>query len=113
MFEAPNGQRTFICLLVGTPSEIVQQIEEGRVMTNDMKYLVLDDADTMFVEGGHSHDIDKIVNQLETHSLKSEHLELQIVLITSALTKVLGEQYTQQFEQDHAANVVAVLLEMD
>ncbi|GMH22628.1 hypothetical protein Nepgr_024471 [Nepenthes gracilis] len=101
-----------IGMLFGTPSEVLQQIEEGNMMANDVKYLVLDDADTMFA-CGLSPQIRKIISLFETNLSKTGLAEFQIVMITSAITKMIGEQYTEIFERDCAGKVAALLLEMD
>ncbi|MBA0694289.1 hypothetical protein Goari_004602 [Gossypium aridum] len=127
-----------IGMLVATPSETIQYIEEGSVVPDDIKYLdtlflndiqylanlvtakiskqVLDEMDAMF-DHGFGSEIHKILNQLKNQQLsKAKDLGLQTVLVTSTITKMLGKQLyplMEHLEQNNAGKVAATLLEMD
>ncbi|XP_052488105.1 DEAD-box ATP-dependent RNA helicase 39 isoform X1 [Gossypium raimondii] len=105
-----------IGMLVATPSETIQYIEEGSVVPDDIKYLVLDEMDAMF-DHGFGSEIHKILNQLKNQQLsKAKDLGLQTVLVTSTITKMLGKQLyplMEHLEQNNAGKVAAMLLEMD
>ncbi|TYJ30302.1 hypothetical protein E1A91_A06G121800v1 [Gossypium mustelinum] len=105
-----------IGMLVATPSETIQYIEEGSVVPDDIKYLVLDEMDAMF-DHGFGSEIHKILNQLKNQQLsKTKDLGLQTVLVTSTITKMLGKKLyplMEHLEQNNAGKVAAMLLEMD
>ncbi|KAK7277370.1 hypothetical protein RIF29_18521 [Crotalaria pallida] len=105
---------TSIGLIIGTPSEILQYIEEGSVVPADLRYLVLDDVDDM-LGSGLAPEIHKILGPLLDHESKSNVTRLQTVLTMSTVTEVLGEQspIVKNLERDHAGNVSAMSLEMD
>ncbi|XP_054817850.1 DEAD-box ATP-dependent RNA helicase 39-like isoform X2 [Prosopis cineraria] len=76
-----------IGLVIGSPSEILQYIEEGTVIPEEIRYLVIDDADIMFDSdlGGEIH---KIIRQLPDYTSNFATGGLQTVLVTSTLTEV-------------------------
>ncbi|KAE8701645.1 Dead box ATP-dependent RNA helicase, putative isoform 3 [Hibiscus syriacus] len=104
-----------IGMLVATPSETSQYIEEGSVVLEDIKLLVLDEMDAMF-DHGFGSEIHKILGQLKKCRSKSKDVGLQTVLVTSAITKMLGKELSlvmEHMEQNNAGKVAAMLLEMD
>ncbi|XVF29882.1 hypothetical protein REPUB_Repub16aG0008700 [Reevesia pubescens] len=104
-----------IGMLVATPSETIQYIEEGSVVPDDIKYLVLDEMDSIF-DHGFGSEINKILSQLKNHASKGKDFGLQTILVTSTITKMLGKQLyplMEQLEQNNAGKVAAMLLEMD
>ncbi|KAK8597354.1 hypothetical protein V6N13_001967 [Hibiscus sabdariffa] len=109
-----NLKNDSIGMLVATPSETIQYIEEGSVVLDDVKFLVLDEMDAMF-DHGFGSEIHKILDQLK--KLRSpKDFGLQTVLVTSAITKMLGKQLSplmEHMEQNNAGKVAAMLLEMD
>lgn len=113
---SPDNKRsnTSIGLIIGTPCEILQFIEEGSVVPAELRYLVLDDVDYM-LGNGLGPEIHKILRPLLDHESKSTVKRLQTVLAISTITEVLGEQspIVKNLERDHAGNVSAMSLEMD
>ncbi|KAK9271460.1 hypothetical protein L1049_027051 [Liquidambar formosana] len=104
-----------IDMVVGTPGIVLQQIEEGNMVYDDIKYLVLDEADTMF-DSGLGPEICKFLGPLKDRGLKSDDQGLQIVLVISKMTKMLCEQQfslVERLERDNAGKVAGILLEMD
>ncbi|XVE55092.1 hypothetical protein DITRI_Ditri03aG0133100 [Diplodiscus trichospermus] len=104
-----------IGMLVATPSETIQYIEEGSVVPDDIKYLVLDEMDTMFDHGFDSQ-IYKILSHIKNRASEAKDFGLQTVLVTSTITKTLGKQLPpvmEHLEQNNAGKVAAMLLEMD
>ncbi|XP_021902457.1 DEAD-box ATP-dependent RNA helicase 39-like isoform X1 [Carica papaya] len=103
LLNAPIG------MLIGTPSEILQHIEEGNVVCDDIKYLVLDEADAMLSHGFH-RETRKILNSLRDHG------RLQTVLVTSTTAEILRKEVSpvmERLEHNHAGKVSAILLEVD
>ncbi|OIW07813.1 hypothetical protein TanjilG_32005 [Lupinus angustifolius] len=105
---------TSIGLIIGTPNEILQYIEEGSVVPAELRYLVVDDVDYM-LGSGLGPEIHKILTPLLDPESKSNVKRLQTILATSTITEVLGEQspIVKDLEHDHAGNISALSLEMD
>ncbi|KAK7380562.1 hypothetical protein VNO78_33076 [Psophocarpus tetragonolobus] len=103
-----------IGLMIGTPCEILQYIEEGSVVPSEIKYLVLDEADFM-LGSGLGPQIHKILRPLQDHESKSSVKRLQTILTISTIAEVLGEQspIVKHLESDHEGNISAMSLEME
>ncbi|KAK6257782.1 hypothetical protein QUC31_001241 [Theobroma cacao] len=104
-----------IGMLVATPSETIKYIEERSVVPDDIKYLVLDEMDTMFGHGLGS-EIHKILSLIKNRTSKAKDFGLQTVLVTSTITKMLGNRLSplmEHLEQNNAGKVAAMMLEMD
>ncbi|XP_024039901.1 DEAD-box ATP-dependent RNA helicase 39 isoform X1 [Citrus clementina] len=127
-----------IGMLIATPSEVLQHIEDRNVSCDDIRYVVLDEADTLF-DRGFGPEISKILNPLKDSALKSNGQGFQTILVTAAIaevktcinslesfdmlthatknkSKMLGEQLSslmECLERDNAGKVTAMLLEMD
>ncbi|KAL2334979.1 hypothetical protein Fmac_016192 [Flemingia macrophylla] len=110
-----NGQsRASIGLMIGTPFEILQYIEEGSVVPAEIRYLVLDEVDCM-LGSGRDPEIHKILRPLQAQESKSSVKRLQTILAISTIAEVLGEQspVVKHLECDHAGNISAMSLEME
>ncbi|XP_027337747.1 DEAD-box ATP-dependent RNA helicase 39-like [Abrus precatorius] len=110
-----NGQSDpSIGLMIGTPCEILQYIEEGSIVPAEIQYLVLDDTDCM-LGSGLGPKIYKILRPLQDHESKSTVKRLQTILAISTIAEVLGEQspLVKHLEHDHAGNISAMSLEME
>ncbi|KAJ7973993.1 Dead box ATP-dependent RNA helicase [Quillaja saponaria] len=103
-----------IGLIIGTPSEIVQYMEEGSVVPDEMKYLVLEEADCMF-DTDLGPEIHKIIGPLKDQASNSSFRGFQSILVTSTITKILGEHSSlvKRLESNHAGQISAMLLEID
>ncbi|XP_031251506.1 DEAD-box ATP-dependent RNA helicase 39-like [Pistacia vera] len=104
-----------IGILVGTPREVLQYVEDGSILCNDVKYLVLDEADTLF-EHGFGPEISKILSPLKDCASKSSNQEFQTILVTSTISEMLGKQGSslmERLEHDVAGKVTAMLIEME
>nr|KYP62042.1 DEAD-box ATP-dependent RNA helicase 39 [Cajanus cajan] len=103
---SPNNGNASIGLLIGTPCEILQYIEEGSV--------VLDEVDCM-LGSGLDPEIHKILRPLQEHESKSSVKRLQTILAISTIAEVLGDQFpvVKHLECDHAGNISAMSLEME
>ncbi|CAI0395828.1 unnamed protein product [Linum tenue] len=108
----PEAAKGSIGLLVGTPEEVLQQIEDGTIVVDDIRYLVVDEADAMLEVSYYRDQISKIIHPLQ----KPDILRIQTVLASSPITKMLSEDYTslvKSIERENAGQVAAMLLEMD
>ncbi|ESW05016.1 hypothetical protein PHAVU_011G144600 [Phaseolus vulgaris] len=76
-----------IDMVVGTPGRVLQHIEEGNMVYGDIKYLVLDEADTMF-DRGFAPDMRKFLGPLNSRASKPDGLGFQTILVTATMTKV-------------------------
>ncbi|EEF35254.1 dead box ATP-dependent RNA helicase, putative [Ricinus communis] len=108
-----NMSKPPIGMLIGTPFEVVQQIEEGSIATDDIKYLVLDNADAMF-DNGFGPEISRIISSLKNRKSQSNDQRLQTVLVTDTMTEVLGKSgILERLEHDNAGKVTAIVLKID
>ncbi|CAJ1953237.1 unnamed protein product [Sphenostylis stenocarpa] len=110
-----NGQsQPSIGLMIGTPCEIFQYIEDESIVPSGIRYLVLDEADCM-LGSGLSHEIHKILRPLQDHGSKSAVKRLQTILAISTMAEVLGEEspIVKHLECHHAGNISAMSLEME
>ncbi|XP_061356602.1 DEAD-box ATP-dependent RNA helicase 39-like [Gastrolobium bilobum] len=103
-----------IGLMIGTPCEILQYIEEGSVVPAELRYLVLDEADFM-LGNGLGPEINEIFRPLQDQESKPTIKKLQTILAISTIAEVLGEQspFVKHLERDHAGNISAMSLEME
>lgn len=79
-------------LVVGTPGRILQHVEDGNLFLGDMKYLILDEADTMF-DAGFGPEIRKIIRPLKSR----EKEDGQCVLVSATLTQPVQKLLAQEF----------------
>ncbi|KAA8537968.1 hypothetical protein F0562_027452 [Nyssa sinensis] len=86
-----------IDMVVGTPGRILQHIEEGNMVYGDIKYLVLDEADTMF-DRGFGPDIRKFLGPLKNRASKHDGQGFQTVLVTATMTKAVQKLVDEEFQ---------------
>lgn len=101
-------------LLVTTPGEVLQKIEEGSVVPNEIRYLVFDEMDDIF-NHGLGPEIQKFLSPLKEHASNSNDQSVQTILVTSMITKVLREDLSslvEHLESSHA-EVAAITVEID
>ncbi|KAK7315370.1 hypothetical protein VNO77_33916 [Canavalia gladiata] len=84
-------------MVVGTPGRILQHVEEGNIVYGDIKYLVLDEADTMF-DRGFGPDIRKFLGPLKNRASKSDGLGFQTILVTATMTKAVQKLIDEEFQ---------------
>ncbi|PKU72696.1 DEAD-box ATP-dependent RNA helicase 39 isoform X1 [Dendrobium catenatum] len=84
-------------VVVGTPGRILQHIEDGNIVYGDIKYLVLDEADTMF-DKGFGPDIRKFLGPLKKRAGKPGDQGFQTVLVTATMTKAVQKLIEEEFE---------------
>ncbi|KAG2384492.1 DEAD-box ATP-dependent RNA helicase [Vigna angularis] len=86
-----------IDMVVGTPGRVLQHIEEGNMVYGDIKYLVLDEADTMF-DRGFGPDIRKFLGPLKNRASKPDGLGFQTILVTATMTKAVQKLIDEEFQ---------------
>ncbi|KAL1561511.1 DEAD-box ATP-dependent RNA helicase 39 [Salvia divinorum] len=86
-----------IDMVVGTPGRVLQHIEEGNLVYGDIKYLVLDEADTMF-DHGFGPDIRKFLAPLRSRASKPNGLGFQTVLVTATMTTAVQKLVDEEFQ---------------
>ncbi|XP_016506152.1 DEAD-box ATP-dependent RNA helicase 39 [Nicotiana tabacum] len=86
-----------IDMIVGTPGRVLQHIEEGNVVYGDIRYLVLDEADTMF-DRGFGPDIRKFLAPLKNRASKPGDEGFQTVLVTATMTKAVQKLVDEEFQ---------------
>lgn len=86
-----------IDMVVGTPGRILQHIEEGNMVYGDIKYLVLDEADTMF-DHGFGPDIRKFLGPLKNRASKPDDPGFQTVLVAATMTQAVQKLIDEEFE---------------
>lgn len=86
-----------IDMIVGTPGRVLQHIEDGNIVYGDIKYLVLDEADTMF-DRGFGPDIRKFVSPLNNRAAKPGDPGFQTILVTATMTKGVQMLVDEEFQ---------------
>ncbi|XP_059630370.1 DEAD-box ATP-dependent RNA helicase 39 [Cornus florida] len=84
-------------LVVGTPGRVLQHIEEGNIVYGDVRYLVLDEADTMF-DHGFGPDIRKFLSPLRNRASKHNGQGFQTVLVAATMTKAVQKLVDEEFQ---------------
>ncbi|KAK9110565.1 hypothetical protein Sjap_018625 [Stephania japonica] len=84
-------------MLVGTPGRVLQHIEAGNLVYGDIKYLVLDEADTMF-DRGFGPDIRKFLGPLKNRALNSDGQGFQTVLVSATMTRAVQKLVDEEFQ---------------
>ncbi|CAI9116456.1 OLC1v1017598C1 [Oldenlandia corymbosa var. corymbosa] len=86
-----------IDLVVGTPGRVLQHIEDGNMVYGDIRYLVLDEADTMF-DRGFGPDIRKFLGPLRNRAAKPDGEPFQTVLVSATMTKAVQKLVDEEFQ---------------
>uniref|UniRef100_A0A5B7BPY2 Putative DEAD-box ATP-dependent RNA helicase 39 n=1 Tax=Davidia involucrata TaxID=16924 RepID=A0A5B7BPY2_DAVIN len=86
-----------IDMVVGTPGRVLQHIEEGNLVYGDIRYLVLDEADTMF-DRGFGPDIRKFLGPLKNRAAKPDGQGFQTVLVTATMTMAVQKLVDEEFQ---------------
>ncbi|KAG6624172.1 DEAD-box ATP-dependent RNA helicase 39-like [Carya illinoinensis] len=92
-----NSLNNPIDMVVGTPGRVLQHIEEGNIVYGDIKYLVLDEADTMF-DRGFGPEIRKFLGPLKNRASKADTEGFQTILVTATMTKAVQNLIDEEFE---------------
>ncbi|XXG81257.1 hypothetical protein AAC387_Pa09g1936 [Persea americana] len=86
-----------IDMVVGTPGRVLQHIKDGNMVYGDIKYLVLDEADTMF-DQGFGPDIRQFLGPLKHRASKPDDQGYQTVLVTATMTKAVQMLIDEEFQ---------------
>ncbi|GAB2270269.1 DEAD-box ATP-dependent RNA helicase 39 [Dionaea muscipula] len=86
-----------IDMVVGTPGRILQHIQDGNIVYGDIKYLVLDEADTMF-DHGFGPDIRKFLRPLRSRASKANDAGFQTVLVAATMTQAVQKLVEEEFQ---------------
>ncbi|KAJ0024956.1 hypothetical protein Pint_07861 [Pistacia integerrima] len=86
-----------IDMVVGTPGRILQHIEDGNIVYGDIKYVVLDEADTMF-DRGFGPEIRKFLAPLKHRATKPNGQGFQTILVTATMTKAVQKLIDEEFQ---------------
>ncbi|CAL9020454.1 unnamed protein product [Prunus brigantina] len=84
-------------MVVGTPGRVLQHIEDGNLVYGDIKYVVLDEADTMF-DRGFGPDIRKFLVPLKHRASKPDGQGFQTVLVSATMTKAVQTLIDEEFQ---------------
>ncbi|PON96285.1 DEAD-box ATP-dependent RNA helicase [Trema orientale] len=84
-------------MVVGTPGRVLQHIQDGNMVYGDIKYVVLDEADTMF-DHGFGPDIRKFLAPLKHRASKPDGQGFQTVLVTATMTKAVQKLIDEEFQ---------------
>ncbi|KAK9901861.1 hypothetical protein M0R45_001919 [Rubus argutus] len=76
---------------------ILQHIEDGNLVYGDIKYVVLDEADTMF-DRGFGPDIRKFLAPLKNRASKPDGQGFQTVLVSATMTKAVQTLIDEEFQ---------------
>ncbi|KAG0503197.1 hypothetical protein HPP92_003269 [Vanilla planifolia] len=86
-----------IDMVVGTPGRILQHVDDGNIVYGDIRFLVLDEADTMF-DKGFGPDIRKFIGPLKKRAAKSDDQGFQTIMVTATMTKAVQKLVDEEFE---------------
>ncbi|KAJ6774014.1 DEAD-BOX ATP-DEPENDENT RNA HELICASE 50 [Salix purpurea] len=86
-----------IDMVVGTPGRVLQHIQDGNMVYGDIKYLVLDEADTMF-DRGFGPDIRKFLGPLKSRTSKPDGQGFQTILVTATMTMAVQKLVDEEFQ---------------
>lgn len=84
-------------MVVGTPGRVLQHIEEGNMVYGEIRYVVLDEADTMF-DRGFGPDIRKFLAPLKNRASKADSEGFQTVMVTATMTKAVQKLVDEEFQ---------------
>ncbi|KAK3279289.1 hypothetical protein CYMTET_12818 [Cymbomonas tetramitiformis] len=79
--QQENALAQKVDVVVSTPGRLLQHVEKGNVFLGDMRYLVMDEADTMF-ESGFEKDMKKFLGALKKPGKPS-----QCILVAATVSK--------------------------
>lgn len=76
--DATQALRRGVDVVVGTPGRIKDLISSGRLSLQELKFIVLDEADRMF-DMGFREDLDEIIGPVVAESKKAATKTLQVM----------------------------------
>ncbi|KAL8143696.1 hypothetical protein V2J09_016728 [Rumex salicifolius] len=94
-------------MVVGTPGRILQHIEDGNLVFGDIRYLVLDGADTMF-EHGFGPEIHNFFDLLKNRASKPNDSGFQTVLVAATMTNAVQKLIEEEFQGKHEVSLQVI-----
>eukprot|EP00252_Welwitschia_mirabilis_P021155 TRINITY_DN5343_c0_g1_i1.p1 TRINITY_DN5343_c0_g1~~TRINITY_DN5343_c0_g1_i1.p1 ORF type:complete len:593 (+),score=98.98 TRINITY_DN5343_c0_g1_i1:189-1967(+) len=83
-------------MVVGTPGRLLDHIKEGNMFYGDIKYVVIDEADTMF-DHGFGPDLRKFLSPLRNLASELRSSGFQSILVTATITKAVQKLLDEEF----------------
>ncbi|BBN11162.1 ATP-dependent RNA helicase DDX28 [Marchantia polymorpha subsp. ruderalis] len=83
-------------MVVGTPGRLLMHVKEGHMAYGDIKYVALDEADTMF-DRGFGPEVRKFLGPLRNRSSQPGGTGFQTVLVTATITKAVQKVLDEEF----------------
>ncbi|MEW5302928.1 MAG: hypothetical protein WDW36_005665 [Sanguina aurantia] len=86
--EQKNALAGPMDVVIATPTRFLQHVAEGHVFFRDIRWLVIDEADTMFAQGW-GEEVQRILEPLS-----SKPIPAQVVLVSATMTKAVKKLCT-------------------
>eukprot|EP00850_Spirogloea_muscicola_P012650 SM000082S22892 [mRNA] locus=s82:393706:399992:- [translate_table: standard] len=96
MKQQENALGMALDLVVGTPGRILQHVKEGHMSLSDIRYIVLDEADTMF-DKGFGPEIRSFVGPLRNRQKLLGIAGFQTIMVTATITKSVHRLLDEEF----------------
>eukprot|EP00850_Spirogloea_muscicola_P022395 SM000291S10873 [mRNA] locus=s291:38922:44914:- [translate_table: standard] len=96
MKQQENALGMALDLVVGTPGRILQHVKEGHMSVSDIRYIVLDEADTMF-DKGFGPEIRSFVGPLRSRQKLLGIAGFQTIMVTATITKSVHRLLDEEF----------------
>ncbi|CAI2170025.1 20437_t:CDS:1 [Funneliformis geosporum] len=82
-------------LVVATPAGLIEYIEGKNISLSETRYLVIDEADTMFNKG-FDEDVSSIIEQVKRSNLTQDNRPFQVIVVTATLPKSVNEMLSKE-----------------
>ncbi|CAG8567089.1 4568_t:CDS:1 [Funneliformis caledonium] len=82
-------------LVVATPAGLIEYIEGKNISLSETRYLVIDEADTMFNKG-FDEDVSSIIEQVKRSNLTQDNRPYQVIVVTATLPKTVNEMLSKE-----------------
>jgi superfamily II DNA/RNA helicase len=82
-------------LVVATPAGLLDYIENKHISLSETRYLVIDEADTMFCKG-FDKDVTSIIKQIKRLNETQNNRPYQIIVVTATLPKTVNELLSKE-----------------
>ncbi|RIA97356.1 P-loop containing nucleoside triphosphate hydrolase protein [Glomus cerebriforme] len=82
-------------LVVATPAGLLDYVENNHVSFSETRYLIIDEADTMFSKG-FNEDVSSIIKQIKNSNITQNNRSYQIIVVTATLPKTVNELLSKE-----------------
>lgn len=82
-------------LVVATPAGLLDYIKNKHISLSETRYLVIDEADTMFCKG-FDKDVTSIIKQIKASNVTQNNRPYQIIVVTATLPKTVNELLSKE-----------------